>query len=128
MNEAARWQVRLERLRRELVGAKPPWLAFNISALDAELERRLARLREERAELDELLKRQEPTFHEAEPTADGMGAAQSADTREGELLMAMLKMEEDLPNGFQSARLRSLVLMGVAVLLVIVGAFLAFAR
>lgn len=128
MNEAARWQVRLERLRRELVGAKPPWLAFNISALDAELERRVARLREERAQLDELLSRQESTFHETEPTADGMGAAQSADTREGELLMTMLKMEEDLPNGFQSARLRSLVMMGVAALLVIVGAFLTFAR
>ncbi|KAF0170400.1 MAG: hypothetical protein FD161_4647 [Limisphaerales bacterium] len=128
LNESARWQQRLERLRRELTSPRPPFLAFNISALDTELERRLARLREERARLDELLNRQEPTFHEAEPTADGMAAAQTADTREGELLMAVFKLEEDLGRMFQSARMRSLVLMGLAALLVIIAAGLALAR
>ncbi|PAW91071.1 MAG: hypothetical protein B9S33_01120 [Pedosphaera sp. Tous-C6FEB] len=125
LSEAARWQHRLEQLRCELTHPCPPFLAFNISALDTELDRRLARLREERAQLDQLLNRQEPTFHEAEPTADGMAAAQTADTREGELLMVALELTEDLEKQFQHARLRSLGLMGLAVLLAIVGGFVA---
>ncbi|MEQ2006054.1 MAG: protein kinase [Limisphaerales bacterium] len=110
MNEAARWQQRLERLRRELFSPRPALLTLNLSALGTELERRLARLREERVQLDELLNRQEATFHEAEPTADGMAAAQSADTREGKLLMAVLKLEEDLGRLFLAARMRSVLL------------------
>ncbi len=117
LNESARWQQRLVRLRRELFSPHPPWLTLNLSALGTELERRLARLREERTALNELLNRQEPTFHEAEPTSDGMAAAHSADTREGELLVAVLKLEEDLRKLFWVARLRSLGLMlGLAAL------------
>ena len=128
LNEAARWQQRLARLHRELCEAKPPWLAVNLSALDAELARRTTRLREERALLDELLNRQAPTFRETEPTADGMAAAQTADTREAELLNAVFKLEEDLSRMFRRARGRSLVLLALATLLAIGGTFLAFAR
>ncbi len=122
LNEAARWQRRLARLHRELCGPMPPWLTLNLVALDAELERRLARLREERVQLNELRNRQKRTFHEAEPTAEGVAAAQTADTREGELLVAVLKLEEELRQMFRSVRLRSLAL------LVISGSFLALVR
>jgi hypothetical protein len=128
LNESARWQQRLDALRDELTDPPPPFLACNVAALDAELERRLARLREERAALDELLGRQESTFRESEPTAEGMAASQAADTREGELLMAVLKLEEDLETTFRATRLRSLVLMGLAALLAVLGGFLALAR
>lgn len=128
LGEAVRWQQRLEDLRRELADPSPPWFTCNVAALDAELERRRTRLREERAALEDLLRRQEATFREAEPTAEGMAAAQTADTREGELLMAVLKLAEDLEKQFQHARLRSLVLMGLAVLLALVGGGLALTR
>jgi hypothetical protein len=111
LNESARWLQRLAKLRRELFSPHPPWLTLNLRALTAELERRLARLREERAAMDELLNRQEPTFHEAEPTSDGMAASQAADTREGELHMAVMKLEEDLRGLFRSAMLRTMLLM-----------------
>lgn len=122
LNESARWLQRLAKLRRELFSPHPPWLTLNLRGLTTELERRLARLREERAAMDELLNRQEPTFHEAEPTSDGMAAAQAADTREGELLMTVMKLEEDLKSLFRAAMLRTMLLMaGLCALLAITG-------
>lgn len=70
--------------------------------------------------MNELRNRQEATFHEAEPTSDGMAAAQAADTREGELLVSVLKLEEDVRKLFRAARLRSvLLLLGLAGLVVL---------
>ncbi|MBI5800526.1 MAG: protein kinase [Verrucomicrobia bacterium] len=129
LNESARWQQRLERLRRELFHPRPAWLTLNLAALATELERRLARLRAERDQMEALLNRQEPTFHEVEPTAEGMAAAQSADTREGELLVAVMKLEEDLGKMFLAARMRSLLLfLGMGMLIVLTGFSFTLAR
>ena len=78
--------------------------------------------------MDELLSIQEKTFHEAEPTAEDMASSQTADTHEGELLLAVLELEEELERIFQAARIRSLVLMGLVALLLFIGVFLALAR
>lgn len=129
LNESARWQQRLVKLRRELFSPHPPWLTLNLGALGTELNERLARVREERAAMNELLNRQESTFHQAEPTSDGLTAAQAADTREGELLVAVMKLEEDLRKLFWAARLRSVLLwFALAALLLLTGYSLTLGR
>ncbi len=119
MNESARWQLRLDRLHRDLLKAKPPLFTLNFSDLAADEAARRERLRATRSDLDALFDRQEPTFHEDTPTAEGMAAAEAADTREAGLHMALLQLEEGIGKMFLAARVRSFALIAAAVLIVL---------
>lgn len=122
MNESARWQIRLDRLRRDLLEARPPLFTLNFAGLAADETARLERLRATRAELEALLNRQEATFHEDAPTAEGMAASQAADTREARLHMAVLQLEEGIGKLFLATRVRSLALIAAGVVLVLLAA------
>lgn len=128
MNEAARWQIRLDRLRRDLLEAKPPLFTLNFTGLAAEEAARRERLRAARVELEALLQRQEATFHEDAPTAEGMAASQAADTREARLHMAALQLEEGIGRMFRATKVQSLAVVFAVVLVVLTGVGKFFVR
>ena len=115
--EAARWSIRLARVRRELLEPPPPWFTAKLPALSAAHARGTARIRAVRAEFDAFMAGAHALFHRVEPTADDMAAAHTADCRESELLVAMLKLEEDLTTAFTRTRRRTLLLLGALLLI-----------
>ena len=115
--EAARWAIRLARVRRELLEPPPPWCTLNLPGLSAARDRGTARLRDVRAEFDAFMAGAHALFHRAEPNADDMAAAHTADRRESELLVAMLKLEEDFPAAFTRTRRRTQLLLALLLLL-----------
>lgn len=124
--EAARWSIRLARVRRELLEPPPPWATVNLPGLSATQARGAARLRDVRAEFDAFMAGAHALFHRAEPNAEDLADAHTADRRESELLVAMLKLEEDFTAAFTRTRRRTQLLLALLLLLATAATLLAW--